>query len=129
MNVQDSPDRQGLEAAEDRLQVVVAANDAAGLAMLLHDDLLATGPDGSLSTKDDDVAGYADGSFRVTSYRQMRRKVILVRGTGVTAVRANISGRASDRQFDVVMDYTRTWVHEGGRWQILAAHLSTVQES
>jgi hypothetical protein len=114
----------GLETAEDRLQTVVAANDADGLALLLHDDLLATAPDGSFATKQEDVAGYASGQFRVTAYRQLRRRSLLSSGTGVTAVRAYIQGRAGEEDFEVVMDYTRTWVHEQNRWQVLAAHLS-----
>jgi hypothetical protein len=122
----DSRELSGLEAAEDRLQAVVAANDADGLALLLHDDLLATAPDGSFATKHEDVAGYASGRFRVSAYRQLRRRSLLSSGTGVTAVRAHIQGSTGEEDFEVVMDYTRTWVHEQGRWQILAAHLSLV---
>jgi Domain of unknown function (DUF4440) len=126
MTEYDSRDLSGLETAEDRLQAVVAANDADGLALLLHDDLLATAHDGSFATKQEDVAGYASGRFRVTSYRQLRRRSLLRSGTGVTAVRAHIQGGAGEEDFEVVMDYTRTWVHEQGRWQVLAAHLSLV---
>lgn len=121
-----SLDLPGLDAAEDRLQAVVAANDADGLAQMLHDHLLATAPDGTFATKADDVAGYASGAFRVSSYAEQRRRSLFHDGTGVTAVRAHIRGRMNDQNFDVVMDYTRTWVHDDGRWQVLAAHLSPV---
>ena len=124
MTVHDSPDLAGLEAAEDRLQAAVAGNDADGLALSLHDDLLATAPDASFATKAEDVAGYASGAFRVTSYRQLRRRSLVRSGTGVTAVRAHIQDSAGDDEFEVVMDYTRTWVYDDGRWQVLAAHLS-----
>ena len=124
MTIRDTPDLAGLEAAEDRLQTVVARNDAEGLALLLHDDLMATAPDGSVATKADDVDGYASGAFQVSSYEQLRRRSLLRNGTGVTAVRAHIRGRMNEQDFDVVMDYTRTWVHDDGRWQVLAAHLS-----
>ena len=120
----DVLDLAGLDAAEDRLQATVAANDAVGLAELLHEHLLATAPDGSFATKQEDVAGYASGSFRVFSYTEVRRRTLLCKETGVTAVRAHIRGRMTDQSFDVVMDYTRTWVHDDGRWQVLAAHLS-----
>jgi hypothetical protein len=122
----DALDLSGLDAAEDRLQAVVGANDASGLALLLHDQLLATAPDGSLATKDEDVAGYSSGAFHVSSYRELRRRTLLHDTTGVTAVRARISGRMNGEVFNVVMDYTRTWVHDDGRWQVLAAHLSPV---
>ena len=124
VEVLESFDRAGLDAAEDRLQAVVAAGDAVGLALALHDDLLATAPDGAVVTKAEDVEGYASGAFRVASYRQLRRHTLLRGGTAVTLVRAHVTGRAGDQDFDVVMDYTRAWVHEDGRWQVLAAHLS-----
>ena len=120
----DTFDLSGLDAAEDRLQATVAANDAGGLGQLLHSHLLATAPDGTFATKEQDVAGYASGAFRVSSYAELRRRSLLHKGTGVTAVRAHIRGRMNDQDFDVVMDYTRTWVHDDGRWQVLAAHLS-----
>lgn len=122
----DSLDEAGLDSAEDRLQTAVAANDADSLARLLHDRLLATAPDGSFASKHEDVAGYASGSFTVSSYTELRRRSLLQDRTGVTAVRAHVRGRSGASTFDVVMDYTRTWVHEDGRWQVLAAHLSPV---
>ena len=72
------------------------------------------------------MAGYASGAFAVSSYVELRRRTLLHDGTGVTAVRARIRGRSGAQPFDVVMDYTRTWVHDDGRWQVLAAHLSPV---
>jgi hypothetical protein len=126
MGTQEPADIAGLEAAEDRLQEAVRANDASTLALLLHDELIATAPDGSFATKDEDVSGYASGAFRVSSYEQLRRRSLLRDGTGVTAVRARVCGQMTAEAFDVIMDYTRTWVHEDGRWQILAAHLSRV---
>jgi ketosteroid isomerase-like protein len=129
MTEHDSPDVAGLEAAEERLQAAVAANDADLLALSLHDDLLAIAPDGSFATKAEDLAGYASGAFRVTSYRQLRRRSLVRSGAGVTAVRAHIRGSAGGEEFEVVMDYTRTWLHEDGRWQVLAAHLSLAPAS
>ena len=129
MSTKDIEDLAELDAAEDRLQAAVAANDVQALALLLHDKLLATAPDGSFATKQQDVAGYASGAFRVASYQQLRRHSLLHEGVGVTAVRAHIRGRMSEQDFDVTMDYTRTWVHDDGRWQVLAAHLSQVEST
>lgn len=120
----DTLDLAGLESAEDRLQSAVAAGDADTLERLLHDDLLATSPWGTFIDKREDVEGYRSGSFRVSSYAELRRRAVVHGSTGVTAVRAAITGRMGGEPFDVVMDYTRTWVHTGGRWQILAAHVS-----
>ncbi|MCM3921027.1 nuclear transport factor 2 family protein [Frankia sp. AiPs1] len=117
-------DLAGLGRAEDLLQSVVTANDAVGLAEVLHDDLVAHGYDGLLHGKAEDVAGYASGDFAVLSYLELRRQSLLHGGTGVTFVRAAITARSSGENVSVVMDYTRTWVHDDGRWQVIAAHLS-----
>src|SRR4051812_4908242 len=124
--ISDEQDLRGLEQAENQLQAAVAANDPMSLASVLHDDLLATAPDGLFVSKREDIAGYASGNFRVFSFEQIRRRTVACGGTGVTAVRAHIRGRMMDNRFDVVMDYTRTWVRDDGRWQVLAAHLSPV---
>ncbi len=128
MTVAQSADLAGLGRAEDLLQAVVAANDAVGLAGVLHDDLVARGHDGLLHGKAEDVAGYASGAFAVISYAELRRHCLLHEATGITFVRAAISARSSGEEVSVVMDYTRTWVHDDGRWQIIAAHLSPVSD-
>src|SRR5687767_2429379 len=99
MAVHDPPDETGLAGAEDRLQAVVSAGDAAALGLLLHDDLLATGPDGELVTKAEDVDGYASGAFAVSSYVELRRRLLLRDGAGVTFVRADVHGRTGDQPF------------------------------
>jgi ketosteroid isomerase-like protein len=119
----DQPSADSLGQAEDRIQHAVRANDAAELALLLHDDLLATGPDGRIVGKQEDVAGYASGAFRVTSFEELDRQVLVVGTTGVTLILAHITGEHSGAAFDVRMRYTRTWAHDGG-WRVVAAHLS-----
>jgi ketosteroid isomerase-like protein len=119
----DSLSPAGLALAEDRIQDAVRTNDAPALALLLHDDLLATGPDGRIVGKQEDVSGYESGAFRVTSFEELDRRVLVVGTTGVTLVLAHITGQHSGAAFDVRMRYTRTWAHDG-TWRIVAAHLS-----
>jgi ketosteroid isomerase-like protein len=124
----DSLSLAGLALAEDRIQHAVRTNDAAALALLLHDDLLATGPDGRIVGKQEDVTGYESGAFRVTSFEELDRRVLLVGATGVTLILAHITGQHSAAAFDVRMRYTRTWAHDGV-WRVVAAHLSEEPES
>jgi ketosteroid isomerase-like protein len=119
----DSPNAVGLGLAEDRIQHAVRTNDAAALAEILHDDLLATGPDGEIVGKAQDVAGYESGAFRVTSFEELDRHVLAVGTTGVTVILAHITGQLAGAAFDVRMRYTRTWAHDG-TWRVVAAHLS-----
>ena len=113
----------GLAAAEDRIQHAVRSNDATELALLLHDDLVATGPDGRIVGKQEDLAGYESGAFRITSFAELDRRVLVVGTTGVTLILAYITGHNAGAAFEVRMRYTRTWVHDGV-WRVVAAHLS-----
>ncbi len=122
--VEESTDVVGLEAADDRLQRAIAANDAAGLALALHDDLIARGPDGALVGKAEDVAGYASGAFRVISMERLDRRSLLHDGTGMTFVSAQLQGVRSGERFEALVHYTRTWVHDDGRWQVIGAQVS-----
>ena len=124
----DSLSLAGLALAEDRIQHAVRTNDAAALALLLHEDLLATGPDGRIVGKQEDVAGYESGAFRVTSFEELDRRLLVVGATGVTFILAHITGQHSGAAFDVRMRYTRTWAHDGV-WRVVAAHLSEEPES
>ena len=122
--VHESADVAGLEAADDRLQGAITANDATALALALHDDLVARGPDGALVGKAEDVAGYASGAFRVTSLERLDRRTLLHGGTGITFVGARLQGVSSGEAFDALVHYTRTWVHADGRWQVIAAQVT-----
>lgn len=120
----DTVDEAGLNRAEDRLQDAVRAADVAGLDDVLHDDLFATGPDGRIVTKQEDVAGYAAGTFAVDAFEDLERRARVFGTTGVTLILAHVMGRAGDTPFDVRMRYTRAWAHDGVRWRVVAAHLS-----
>lgn len=120
----DTRDVDGLAAAEERLQHAVRANDAAALGAVLHDRLLATGPDGRVVGKQDDLSGYASGTFRVERFDELDRQLLVVGDTGVSLILARVLGSQREVPFDVRMRYTRTWSYEDGTWRVIAAHLS-----
>ncbi|MGV1009031.1 MAG: nuclear transport factor 2 family protein [Dermatophilaceae bacterium] len=122
----DTCDEIGLARAENRLQDAVRAADVQALDDLLHDRLIATGPDGRLVTKREDLGGYASGTFRVRTFDELARTLLVVGSTGVSIILAAITGRAQGSDFEVRMRYTRTWTY-AGRWQVLSAHLSLVE--
>lgn len=119
----DTCDKAGLARAENRLQDAVRAGDAATLAEMLHDELLATAPDGRLVDKKEDIAGYASGDFQVDAFHELERHLLLVGTTGVSLILARVVGRQAAANFDVRMRYTRTWSFDGA-WRVVAAHLS-----
>ena len=56
----------GLLAAERALHAAQLAGDVEALDRLLHDRLIAIGPDGARHTKNDDLAGYRSGFSVIT---------------------------------------------------------------
>ena len=67
--------------AERALQAAQRAGDVAALDRLLHDDLVAIGPDGSRYTRDDDLNAYRSGSSVITSLVEEAVEVLNVLGT------------------------------------------------
>ncbi|WP_261574551.1 nuclear transport factor 2 family protein [Frankia gtarii] len=138
MTVAQPADLAGLGRAEDLLQSVVAANDAVGLAGVLHDDLVARGHDGLLHGKAEDVAGYASGAFAVTSYAEPRRHCLLHGATGVTFVRAAITARINSVLAEVDaaavragisrVEYLRRTLAAEAEWASRGAHTPLVRE-
>lgn len=112
-----------LLAAEGRLQAAQLAGDVAALDQLLHDRLLAVGPDGELVTKEMDLASHRDRVLTLSTLEQLQLEYVVADRTGVTAVLMALTGANAGTPFDVRMRYVRTWVYDDG-WRILAAHVS-----
>ncbi|MFI0941309.1 nuclear transport factor 2 family protein [Streptomyces sp. NPDC021020] len=115
-------DEAGLREAERQLQAAVLAGDADALDLLLDDRARYTGPDGGVLTKADDLAAHRSRTLLVEAFDQEELGVCVAGTTGVTYVLATLRGTAAGEPFAARLRYTRTWVREGGRWRVLAAH-------
>lgn len=111
-----------LREAERALQTAMVAGDADALDGLLDDRVRYTGPDGAVLTKADDLAAHRSRTVVVEAFDQEELDVRVAGTTGVTYVLAALRGTAAGEPFAARLRYTRTWVHEAGRWRVLAAH-------
>jgi ketosteroid isomerase-like protein len=115
----------GLLAAERALQAAQRAGDVAALDRLLHDRLVAIGPDGARYTKDQDLAAHRSGSSVITELREEHVEVLVAGSTGVTFFTGTLAGTFGGQPMSARMRYTRTWVHDDDAgWRILAAHIA-----
>ena len=115
----------GLLAAERALQAAQRAGDVAALDRLLHDRLVAIGPDGARYTKDQDLAAHRSGSSVITELREEHVEVFVAGSTGVTFFTGTLAGTFGGQPMSARMRYTRTWVHDDDAgWRILAAHIA-----
>ncbi|MFW6695692.1 nuclear transport factor 2 family protein [Streptomyces sp. MAR4 CNX-425] len=110
-----------LRAAERRLQAAQLASDVGALDELLADDVLFTGPDGSLSTKADDLRAHETGHQVLTALKEEDLRVRATPHAGVTWFLGALEGSVGGRPLTARMRYTRTWLRDGGDWRVIAA--------
>jgi ketosteroid isomerase-like protein len=113
------------DALEAELRAAQLTADVSALDRLISDDLLFTGPDGSLGTKADDLAAYRNGVMRVAAHEPEEMRVRRVGAdAAVVALRTRMSGSFAGTPFDVTARYTRVWAREDGRWRIVGGQVS-----
>ena len=121
----EAPEQSAL-SRERELQAAMRASDVDALDDLLHDDLLAVGPDGALVDKAMDLEAHRKGVFTIAEVTEedVRVKVLgdLALTFVVLAIRGTIGGADASGRFR----YTRTWTRAAGDWQVVGAHISTV---
>jgi ketosteroid isomerase-like protein len=113
---------ESLRAAERRLQAAQLASDVDALTELVDDDAWYTGPDGNVYTKQDDLRVHATGHQVLTRVDEEELRVLATAHSGVTWFLGTLEGNVGGRPLTARMRYTRTWVHVGGAWRIIAAH-------
>jgi ketosteroid isomerase-like protein len=123
MTASETPESE-VVAAERALQAAMRASDVAALDRLLHPDLLAVGPDGSLVSKSDDLDAHRSGVFTIAELEEEDLRVLVVGATAVTFVVLRVRGTIGDEDVSGRMRYTRTWVRDGGGWRVAAAHIA-----
>ncbi|MET7962760.1 nuclear transport factor 2 family protein [Micromonospora zamorensis] len=116
-----------LLTAERQLQAAQRAADVESLDALLHPQVVGAGPDGTVFTKEDDLAGYRSGALRITSLVEESLDVQEDGQTGVTRMVAAVDAVQGGAAVSARLRYTRLWVREDDNWRVLAATFVPVQ--
>jgi ketosteroid isomerase-like protein len=109
---------------ERELQAAQLASDVDELDRLLHDDLLAVGPDGKLADKAMDLEAHRTGVLEIAELVEEEVRVKLVGETALTFVVLAIKGTIGGADVSGRYRYTRTWTRAAGDWQVVGAHIS-----
>ncbi|MGC4805605.1 nuclear transport factor 2 family protein [Micromonospora sp. DT233] len=120
----DSEREAELLDAERRLQQAQRSGDVAVFDELLHEELIAVGPDGTTFTKQDDLRAHRDRTSVIDELVEQELRLVVEGTTGVTLFVGRVSGVFAGRPVTTRLRYTRTWVYGEHGWQILAAHIS-----
>jgi len=98
------------------------------LDALLSDDLLFSGPTGTLATKQEDLSAYATGAIRFLAHLPEELRVRRIgRSTALVSLRAQLSVEVSGRVVSGAYRYTRVWAQENaGNWKVVGGHVSAL---
>ena len=111
---------------EKELRVAMLAGDAGALAALLDDRLVFTAPDGSLLSKQQDLAAHETGWLKLWAIDVTEASFHRVDAMVLTTTKANLSGSFGGTAFAGPFAYTRLWSRSSGRWCIAAGHASAI---
>ena len=124
-------DHPEIVACEAHLRAAQLEADVVLLDTLLSEDLLFTGPDGRLATKQEDLAAHTSGALRFRAHVPEELRIRRV-GTdvAVAALRARLAVEVAGTIHEGTYRYTRVWAREDGTtWRVVGGHVSAVPGS
>jgi ketosteroid isomerase-like protein len=104
-------------------------HDAKALDALVADTFITTDNDGVLMNKAQFLADAKDTSYEATLMANTDVKVILYKDTAVVAGVYHSKGTSAGKAFDHRGRFTDTWVNQGGKWQCVASHTSSLKKA
>ena len=118
-------------ALEARLRTAQLDADIATLDALIDDDLLFTGPDGTLGTKAQDLESHGSGVVRFHEHEPTELRIRRVGADVViVALRARLAVAVAGTIVRGVYRYTRIWARgPTGTWRVVGGHVSAVPEA
>ena len=102
--------------------------DVATLERILADDVSYVHPTGKIETKAEVIAGF---KAQDRKYKSIKRDDVVVRIYGNTAIvtgRNSISAEYQGKNYDVQNRFTRVYVKQTGKWQLVAHHGSNIAQ-
>ena len=121
-----TPDTEMIEL-EARLRAAQLDADVAALDALISSDLLFTGPDGQLGTKEQDLDAHRSGIVRFKEHEPEELRVRRI-GTNVAvvALKARLAVEVAGTLIRGTHRYTRVWAREKGTWRVVGGHVAAV---
>lgn len=118
-----------LEAQLMKLEVewaeAIKKRDNQALQRLLADDFSITDEEGRVMSKAEYIGGTANVSLESYSFDEVSLKSY--GNTAVISARWIIKGSAQGHDFSGEYRETNVWIKKGGRWQVVATHVSRMK--
>lgn|SRR5690606_12453584 len=112
---------------EKRLYQAQLKSDVESLDELIDDRLIFTALDGSLATKQDDLAAHHSPHFTITKMQPLEQHVIDLNNIVVVNALMDTEAIIQGVIHIAKIRYTRIWQRQEGGWKIVAGHMSALQ--
>jgi ketosteroid isomerase-like protein len=115
-----------IDEYERALRNAMLANDVETLADLLDDELVFTGPDGQVLSKEDDLSVHREKLLRLDQLDVYETQAHRIGDMILTTTKALLAGHFGSTSFSGSFAYTRLWRQAGARWRIVAGHAAKI---
>ena len=103
--------------------------DAGKIANFLTDDYTLTNSKGEITTAADDIEDAKSGRVHYDVFENYDMKVrIYDDHTAIVTGKTKVKGNAQGKPIDIIVQFTDTFVKQGGRWRLAAGHVSRLKE-
>ena len=109
---------------ERDLATVYLNSDADGIARGVMEDYTLTNSMGKITTRADDIGEARKNDPKYEIFENYDMKVRLHGDTAVVTGKTHTKGVSGGKPFDFQFQFTDTFVKDGGRWRLLAGHVS-----
>ena len=104
-------------------------SDADAIAQGVMEDYTLTNSMGKITTRADDIAEAKKNDPKYEIFENYDMKVRVHGDTAVVTGKTHTKGVSGGKPFDSQFQFTDTFVKNGGRWRLLAGHVSKLPPS
>jgi len=108
---------------DERIQAQIGA-DAVALDRIYADDFIGVGPSGTVRTKPQVISDFTSGTLKFQSITTDDVKVRVYENTAVETGLSTMVGKDKGKAVPPETRFTRVWIKQQGRWQLVANHYS-----
>jgi ketosteroid isomerase-like protein len=109
---------------ERDLATAYLKSDTDGIAQGVMEDYTLTNSMGKITTRADDIAEAKKNDPKYEIFENYDMKVRVHGDTAVVTGKTHTKGISGGKPFDFQFQFTDTFVKDGGRWRLLAGHVS-----
>jgi ketosteroid isomerase-like protein len=121
---QESDEANAVLQTERDLAAVYQSGDADAIAQGVMEDYTLTNSMGKVTTRADDIDEAKKNDPKYEIFENYDMKVRVHGDTAVVTGKTHTKGISDGKPFDFQFQFTDTFVKDGGRWRLLAGHVS-----